>query len=51
MQVKYTRYGEEKTTELVLTPSPDYSFSLMEDKDLKPSKEMLEHRKEWLKVE
>lgn len=51
LQVKYTRYGKEKTTELVLTPSPDYSFSLMEDKDEKPSKEMLEQRKEWLKVE
>jgi len=51
LQVKYTRYREEKTTELVLTPSPDYSFSLMEDKDEKPSKKILEQRKEWLKVE
>lgn len=51
LQVKFTRYGMEKSTELVLTPSPDYSFSLMEDKDQKPSKKMLEQRKEWLKVE
>jgi len=51
LQVKFTKYGMEKSTELVLTPSPDYSFSLMEDKDQKPSKKMLEQRKEWLKVE
>jgi predicted metalloprotease with PDZ domain len=51
LQVKFKRYGEEKNTEMVLAPSPDYSFSLMEDKDEKPSKKMLEQRKEWLKVE
>ena len=50
LQVKFTRFGEEKTTEIVLTPSPDYVFSLMEDKDEKPSKQVLEHRKAWLKV-
>ncbi|MBO0341825.1 M61 family metallopeptidase [Flagellimonas profundi] len=51
LQVKFKRYGAEKTTEMVLTPSPDYTFSLMEDKDQKPSEEMLQQRKEWLKVE
>ncbi|MAU17669.1 MAG: peptidase M61 [Muricauda sp.] len=51
LQVKFTRYGKEKNTELILTPSPDYSFSLMEDKEQKPSKKMLEQRKEWLKAE
>ena len=51
LQVKFKRYGKEKTTEMVLTPSPDYSFSLMEDKEQQPSKKMLEQRKEWLKVE
>ena len=49
LQVKFTRYGKEKNSELILTPSPDYSFSLMEDKEQKPSKKMLEQRKEWLK--
>lgn len=49
--VKFKRYGEEKTTKIILTPSPDYAFNLMEDKDEKPSKKMLERRKEWLKVE
>src|SRR6056297_89379 len=51
LQVKFTRYGMEKSTELILTPSPNFSFSLMEDKEQKPSKKMLEQRKEWLKVE
>ena len=51
LEVKFTRFGEEKTTEITLTPSPDYVFSLMEDKDEKPSTQMLEHRKAWLKVE
>nr|WP_321415759.1 PDZ domain-containing protein [uncultured Allomuricauda sp.] len=51
LQVKFKRYGEEKNTEMVLAPSPDYSFSLMEDKDEKPSEKMLEQRKEWLKSE
>lgn len=49
LQVKFTRYGKEKNTALILTPIPDYSFSLMEDKEQKPSKKMLEQRKEWLK--
>tara|TARA_E500000318_G_scaffold26706_1_gene26732 strand:- start:704 stop:2500 length:1797 start_codon:yes stop_codon:yes gene_type:complete len=51
LQVKFKRYGKEKTTEMVLTPSPDYTFSLMEDKEQQPSEKMLEERKEWLKVE
>nr|WP_297786965.1 PDZ domain-containing protein [uncultured Allomuricauda sp.] len=51
LQVKFKRYGKEKTTEMVLTPSPDYMFSLMEDKEQQPSKKMLEQRKKWLKVE
>jgi predicted metalloprotease with PDZ domain len=50
LEVKFTRFGEEKTTEITLTPSPDYVFSLMEDKDEIPSKQVLEHRKAWLKV-
>lgn len=51
LQVKFIRYGKEKNTALILTPSPDYSFSLVEDKAQKPSKKMLEQRKAWLKAE
>ncbi len=51
LNVKFTRFGESKTTSLVLTPSPDYAFSFMEDKEQQPSKKMLEQRKAWLKVE
>jgi len=51
LQVEFKRYGNDKTTEMVLIPSPDYSFGLMEDKEQEPSKKMLEQRKKWLKVE
>lgn len=51
LTINFTRYGEQKSTELILTPNPDYSFSLMEDKNEAPSQEMLEQRKEWLKIE
>jgi len=51
LQVEFKRYGNDKTTEMVLIPSPDYSFGLMEDKEQVPSKKMLEQRKKWLKVE
>ncbi|MEC3964788.1 M61 family metallopeptidase [Flagellimonas halotolerans] len=51
LPVKFTRYGKEKTTELILTPSPDYTFGLMEEKGGKPSKKIMEQRKNWLKEE
>lgn len=51
LQVNYTRFGEHKTTTMTLSPSPDYSFSLMEDKEHSPSPKMLKQRKDWLKVE
>ncbi|NDV41825.1 M61 family metallopeptidase [Flagellimonas sediminis] len=51
LKVNFTRFGTPKTTTLVLEPNPDYSFSLMEDKEQKPSKKMLQYRKDWLKVE
>lgn len=51
LKVDYTRFGERRTTTMILTPSPDYSFRLMEDKGQSPSSKMLEMRKKWLKVE
>ncbi|RUA13884.1 MAG: peptidase M61 [Flavobacteriia bacterium] len=51
LQVNYTRFGEPRTTTMTLSPSPDYSFSLMEDKEQSPSPKMLKQRKDWLKVE
>ncbi|WP_418497537.1 M61 family metallopeptidase [Flagellimonas sp.] len=51
LQVNYTRFGEHKTTTMTLSPSADYSFSLMEDKEQSPSPKMLKQRKDWLKVE
>lgn len=51
LQVNYTRFGERRTTTMTLSPSADYSFSLMEDKEQSPSPKMLKQRKDWLKVE
>lgn len=51
LKVNYTRFGTPKTTTLGLSPSPDYTFNLMEDGEESPSSQMLEQRKDWLKVE
>jgi predicted metalloprotease with PDZ domain len=51
LTVNFTRFGVSKTTTLQLTPSPSYSFSLMEDKGQTPTEQMLQARKDWLKVE
>lgn len=51
LQVNFTRFGVSKTTTLKLTASPQYSFGLMEDKGQIPTAQMLQARKEWLKVE
>src|SRR5690606_21015866 len=51
LKVDYTRFGERRTTTMTLTPSPDYSFRLMEDKGQTPSSKMLKQRKDWLKAE
>ncbi|SNY94701.1 M61 family metallopeptidase [Flagellimonas pacifica] len=49
--VNFSRFGNTKTTTLVLTPSPSYSIKLMEDIEQKPTGNMLKNRKEWLKNE
>ena len=51
LKVNFTRFGVPRTTNLVLAPSPDYSFSLMEDLGGTPTAKMLEQRKKWLKSE
>lgn len=51
LNVNFTRFGVSKSTTMILTPSPDYSFKLLEDNEQQPTKQMLEARKEWLKVE
>ncbi|MEZ4809592.1 MAG: PDZ domain-containing protein [Allomuricauda sp.] len=51
LKVNFTRFGEPKTTNLVLIPNPDYSISLMEDKDQIPTSKMMGQRKQWLKQE
>lgn len=51
LNVSFSRFGEEKSTVLVLEPSPSYSFKLMEDLEETPSDKMLDSRKSWLKTE
>lgn len=51
LQLNYTRYGNKKTTTIVLTPSPSYSVKLMEDAEGTPSEQMLVFRRSWLKME
>lgn len=51
LQVAYTRYGLQKTTNVVLTGNPAYTIQFMEKDNGKPSKQQLKNRKDWLKVE
>ena len=51
LKVSFTRFGEPKATNLVLTPNPDYSIGLMEDKGRTPTSKMMGQRKQWLKQE
>lgn len=51
LQVKFSRFGNEKNAALTLEPNPNYSINLMEDSEQEPSDDMLKARKEWLKNE
>nr|WP_299170924.1 PDZ domain-containing protein [uncultured Allomuricauda sp.] len=51
LQVKFSRFGNEKNAVLTLEPSLNYSINLMEGLEQEPSGDMLKARKEWLKNE
>ncbi|WP_422861813.1 M61 family metallopeptidase [Flagellimonas sp. W118] len=51
LQVKFSRFGNEKNVALTMEPNPNYSINLMEDLEQEPSDDMLKARKEWLKNE
>lgn len=51
LEIAFERFGEKKSTEVVLEPSPTYIIHLIEKDGETPSKKMLKLRKEWLKVE
>ncbi|SHG52519.1 M61 family metallopeptidase [Flagellimonas flava] len=51
LEVRYIRFEQERTTSIVLEPSPSYSIKLMEDAEEQPTAEMLAFRKAWLKTE
>lgn len=51
LEIVFTRFGIERTTNLVLEPSPNYRIKLIEQEGQKPSKKILQQRKSWLKTE
>ncbi len=51
LKLEYERFGKKKSTNVILEANPSYSFSLMENEGEKPSQEVLENRKNWLKME
>ena len=51
LAITFTRFGIEKTTNLVLEPSPAFTIILLEKEGQKPSKKMIQQRKLWLKTE
>jgi predicted metalloprotease with PDZ domain len=51
LSVVFERFGEQKTTEVILENDPSYIISLMEENAEKPTKKILKNRKAWLKIE
>ncbi|MEX0287913.1 MAG: M61 family metallopeptidase [Flavobacteriaceae bacterium] len=51
LEVKFQRHGQERTTYLKLGVSPAYSIELQEKEGEMPSKEVLDNRKAWLKIQ
>lgn len=49
--VEFERYGEKRTTEVLLTADPTYKISLIEHNGEIPSKKIMKARKDWLKSE
>ena len=51
LKVSYNRFGQEKTTTVLLEANPTYTLFLIEKNGKKPSTSILENRKAWLHVE
>ena len=51
LNVSFTRYGIEKTTDVVLDSNPTYTIELAEKEGDSPSKKVLKARQAWLKTE
>lgn len=48
LHIDYERYGESKSTAVVLGPNPTYSISLFEKGNIPVSEKLLKARREWL---
>ena len=51
LEIAFERFGERKTTTVILEADPVYKISLQETNNENPSKKELKARKEWLKIE
>lgn len=51
LAINFKRFEVEKTTTVLLASDPSYSIFLEEKHGTSPSKEVLERRKKWLKIE
>ena len=50
LKIEFLRFGIKKSTIVKLEADPSYSIFLLEKEGVKPSKKVLEKRKEWLKI-
>ncbi len=51
LQIRFKRFGVEKTTMVILEPDPYYKIFLSEKEGVTPSKMELARRRNWLKTE
>ena len=51
LTVRFERFGEERSTDLVLGTETTYKLGMVEKSGQQPSKKTLKARKEWLKTE
>lgn len=48
LRIDFERFGQKKTTEVILQSNPDYSFTLIENDGSMVSPKILKNRKAWL---
>tara|TARA_R110001583_G_scaffold40690_3_gene129720 strand:- start:2923 stop:4686 length:1764 start_codon:yes stop_codon:yes gene_type:complete len=51
LAIDFLRFGESKSTKVVLAPDPSYSIGLIEKSGEKPTDKVLKNRSDWLKRE
>ena len=51
LKILFNRFGKDQTTYVKLGANPSYRIELLEQSGVTPSDEILEKRKDWLKIE